>query len=63
MGIKLMKYYKHIRDKMGLSGKMKLAVETKVPSSKAAMEKDSDDKIKLFREAIEKITGEKPPDF
>ncbi len=63
MAEKLMMYYKYIGDKLGLEGKMKLAAATKVPSAKAAMEPDSEANIKMFRAALQTITGESPPCF
>lgn len=59
----LLKYYKYIRDIAGYEGKVDLATMTKVPSTKAAMEPDSEENIMIFKRAIEKITGEKAPDY
>lgn len=61
MAEKLLLFYKHISDMKGLEGKMKLAQETKVPSSKAAIEPDTEANIDLFRRAFESITGNKSP--
>ena len=40
---------------------MDLAVETKVPSTRAALEADSPANIANFKKAILKITGKNPP--
>jgi hypothetical protein len=63
MGERLLKYYQFISMEKGLQGKVELAKETKVPSANAAMEPDSPDKIKLFQEAVRKITGKPAPMF
>ena len=63
MGIKLMQYYKYMSDKQGLKGKMQLATETNIPSTKAALAPDSRDNIEIFKEAVEKLTGQPAPDF
>jgi hypothetical protein len=63
MADKLLRYYKYISDEQGLDGKMRLATETKIPSSKAAMEPDSPDNLAAFRKAIEKLTGKPAPTF
>jgi hypothetical protein len=61
MAEKLMLYYKYAKDTLGLQGQMKLAAETKIPSTKAAMEPDSPENIALFKKAIEAITGKPAP--
>jgi hypothetical protein len=61
MGEKLLKLYKYMDEKAGLEGKMKLAVETKIPTIKASMEPDSPENIARFEAAILKITGSPPP--
>jgi hypothetical protein len=58
MGEKLIKLYAIASERLGLKGKMQLAVETKIPLTKAATEPDSPENIKIFEEAIEKLTGE-----
>ena len=55
MAEKLLQYYKYISDFEGFGGKIKLAQLTKVPSVKAAMEPDSPDNLRIFREAIKKM--------
>ncbi len=63
MAEKLLKYYKYISDEEGLSGKIKLAQITKLPSTVAAMEKDSPENINLFRTAVKTLTGKDAPKF
>lgn len=63
MGMKLMQYYKYVNDEMGLKGKMLLATETNVPSTKAALEPDSAENLIKFKKVIEEITGKQAPDF
>jgi hypothetical protein len=59
----LLRYYKYMADEQGLEGKMRLATETRIPSSKAAMEPDSSDNVAAFRQAIEKLTGKPAPSY
>lgn len=61
MGEKLMEYYEYMNDRDGLMGKMELAKETNLPSTKASTAEDSEENIRLLREAIQEITGELPP--
>ena len=62
MGQKLLKLYKFVADHGGLPAKIELATQTKIPSSMAAMQPDSPENLKIFKDAIKKITGETPPD-
>ncbi len=57
MGQKLIEIYKFVSDNSGIQGKMKLAIETKIPSTKAVFEPDSEENIELFKEKATKITG------
>lgn len=57
MGAKLMEIYKKIGDVAGMTGKVKLAQMTKVPSTKAALAPDSPEKIAAFEKAFKEITG------
>ena len=59
----LLLYYKYVTEKKGISGKVKLAQYTNVPSVVAALEPDSPELLVLFTEAVEKITGEPAPKF
>lgn len=63
MGDKLMKYYQYVGEKVGLSGKIRLAQETKIPSTMAATEPDSAVNMERFKQAIKTITGALPPDI
>lgn len=63
MAEKLLRYYKFITEKKGISGKVKLAQLTTVPSVVAALKPDSPELIKVFSEAVEMITGETAPKF
>lgn len=61
MAERLLQYYKYVADKKGISGKMKLAQLTNVPSVVAAIEPDSAELLRTFHDAAMKITGELPP--
>ena len=63
MGEKLLKYYKHVQEKMGMNGKVLLAKETKLPSTQAALEPDPPETIQRFKAAVEKITNQPAPDM
>lgn len=63
MGEKLVKYYNYVKNKMGYEGQAKLAMATKMPSTIASVSEDSKENIEKFKKELEKITGEKPPDF
>jgi hypothetical protein len=61
MGEQLVRCYKFIGDEMGHEGKTLLARETKIPVTRAALVADSEENIRIFHEAIEKITGKPAP--
>jgi len=63
MADRLLQYYKYVADEIGVDGKMKLAMETKVSSMSAATAPDSPENIALFKKAIEKITGKPAPNL
>jgi hypothetical protein len=63
MAEKLVQYYIYVGQKQGLSARVELAKQTKVPSVKASLEPDSPELIALFKKAVEKITGESAPNF
>jgi len=42
---------------------MKLAHDTKIPVTAAAMESDSPEKLAAFRKVVETIIGEPPPNY
>jgi hypothetical protein len=60
---RLMKYYQYVSEQAGLNGKVKLAQMTKIPSTKAAMEPDTQDVIQQFQAAIQEITGKAAPTY
>ncbi len=63
IGEKLMQYYGYLKEQAGLDGKVELAKETQLPGTKASTAPDSEENIRKFREAVEEITGERPPSF
>lgn len=63
MGKILLKYYEHVIKVKGVEGKNQLGMMTKISSIVAPLQPDSPENIKLFRDAILKITGANPPDF
>ena len=52
MAAKLTEFYAQVAKEFGVTGRMKLAMLTKIPSEKAATEADSLDNIKLFEQAM-----------
>jgi hypothetical protein len=48
---------------MGIEGKMALAKETKVPSTQAALERDTPETIQRFKTAVAKITQKPAPEL
>jgi hypothetical protein len=58
-----MKYYQYVAEQAGLQGKVKLAQITNIPSSKAAIDPDTQDAIQKFKEAVSQITGKPAPSF
>jgi hypothetical protein len=60
---RLLKYYQYMADQYGYKGKVELAHETFIPSSQAALEPDSPEKLRVFQEAVAKITGKPAPIF
>ena len=63
MAQRLLSYYKYVTETVGVVGKVKLAQETKIPSTKAAFEPDSEANIAIFRAAVEAVTGKPAPMF
>ncbi|MBK8014124.1 MAG: hypothetical protein IPK13_22595 [Deltaproteobacteria bacterium] len=61
MGQKLLEYYRYIEQAQGMLARLKLAQETKMPSTRAAFEPDTVENIERFRKAVEKLTGQPPP--
>ena len=62
MGMKLAKYYQYIIREKGVEGRTQLGVITKISSIVAPLQPDSPENIKLFKDAIKKITGKEPPE-
>lgn len=58
MGDKILKYYDEASKLGGLKAKMRLAVLTVIPSSKAAVEPDSPENIEKFEKAMKEIGKE-----
>lgn len=63
MADRLMRYYQYVGEQAGLNGKVRLAQMTNIPSSKAAIEPDTQDAIQKFKEAISQITGKAAPAY
>ncbi len=62
MGKKLLRYYDYLEEKLGREGKVRLAQATHIPSVLADAAEDSEENLRVFREAILKITGHPAPD-
>jgi hypothetical protein len=60
MGAKLVKYYELIEDKLGMKGKSELAKLTHKPSVVVAGLPDDPETVRLFQDAIQKLTGQRP---
>ena len=58
-----MKYYQYVAEQLGAAGRTKLAMMTKLPSTKAALEPDTPEIINAFKEAVKQLTGNSPPDY
>jgi len=58
MGAKLTQYYDEAKKIGGIKAQMRMAVLTKMPSSQAAGEPDSQENIKLFENALNEIKKE-----
>ncbi len=61
MGAKLVQFYHLVEVEKGLAGKIALATETKLPSTKAALEADSPELLRQFGAAFTKVTGKPAP--
>jgi hypothetical protein len=61
MAEKLLKLYKFAQDVGGAQAKVKLAMATKMPSTKAATEPDTKENIQVLSAAIKEILGKDPP--
>lgn len=58
-----MKYYQYVSERAGAVGRTKVAMITKVPSTKAAMEPDTPEMITKFKDAVRQVTGSAPPEY
>lgn len=58
MGAKLLEFYDKAKAIGGMKATMRLAVITKLPSSKAGSEEDSPENIKKFEESFKEIEKE-----
>jgi hypothetical protein len=58
-----MQYYQYISEQLGAVGRTQLAMKTKIPSTRAAMEQDSAETIQKFMAAVKEITGKEAPHF
>ncbi len=61
MGMKLMQYYKLVGDQAGVQGRTRLAMATKIPSTRAALEPDSPENLEKFAKAFKDVTGKPAP--
>jgi len=58
MGVKLNDYYEKANRMGGLKAKMRLAVLTKIPSSRAVELPDSPENVKLFEDGMRELEKE-----
>jgi len=58
MGSKLISYYEEAIKAGGIKAQMRLAVLTRLPSSRAKLAPDSPDNIKLFEDAFKELQKE-----
>jgi len=56
-----LKLYKFAQDMGGAQAKVRLAMATKLPSTRAAIEPDSAENIRLLSAAIKDILGKEAP--
>jgi hypothetical protein len=63
MAHRLMKYYQYTFEQSGLAGKMKLILMTRLPPSQAAIERDTPETMKKFKQFVTQITGKPAPDY
>ncbi|MCP4547867.1 MAG: hypothetical protein GY835_15500 [bacterium] len=55
MGAQLVSYYVQAKEAGGLKGKMRMAMITNIPSTKAENEPDSPENIQKFEDALTQI--------
>ena len=63
MAHRLMKYYQYTFEQSGLAGKIKLILMTRLPPNLAAIEKDTPEAVKRFKQFVTEITGKPAPDY
>jgi hypothetical protein len=63
MGDKLVKYYELVSAKGGMQAKMRLAMKTAIPSTRALEQPDSAENLQKFYEAARDILGADVPKF
>ncbi|HUJ95254.1 MAG TPA: hypothetical protein VLW84_08330 [Terriglobales bacterium] len=63
MAHRLMKYYQYTFEQSGLAGKIKLILMTRLPPNLAAIEKDTPEAVKKFKQFVTEITGKPAPDY
>ena len=55
MAARLIEFYDQAANEFGLSGRIKLALLTKISSEKAGAVEDSPDNIRVFEQALEQL--------
>ena len=63
MAQKLVKLYEFVEANGGATARMRVAMKTLVPSSKAAQTPEPPELIAKFRAAIKEVTGKEAPNF
>ncbi len=63
MGAQLEEIYTIVTNKTGFKGRLRLAVKTGVPRSKAAKEEDTPKLVDTFKKAASEILGNDIDDF
>ncbi len=58
MGVQLVDFYKQATSEFGVTGRVKLAMLTKVSSEKAQSEPDSAEAIKLFQKSLDQLRNQ-----
>ena len=59
MGARMTEYYTKAEKEFGLQGRMKLALLTAIPSSRAETEADSAENLQKFEKALAQLKTEK----
>jgi hypothetical protein len=61
MAERLLRLYKFVQDSAGLQAKVQVAMASKMPSTRAALEPDSKENIQVLSAAIKAVLGKDPP--